>query len=64
MPSGVLSYSISNGAKNAGLAAKIIATSNPELLDKLKEFSRSKDEVEKNQKLEIGYEEYLKQMNK
>ncbi|NMB44315.1 MAG: 5-(carboxyamino)imidazole ribonucleotide mutase [Clostridiales bacterium] len=69
MPSGVPVATVSiNGAKNAGLlAAKIIATSNPELLDKLKEFSKKqKDEVEKkDQKLqEIGYEEYLKQMNK
>ncbi|NLJ91012.1 MAG: 5-(carboxyamino)imidazole ribonucleotide mutase [Clostridiales bacterium] len=69
MPSGVPVATVSiNGAKNAGLlAAKILAVSNPELLDRLLEFSKNqKDEVEKkDSKLqEIGYEEYIKQMNK
>ena len=69
MPSGVPVATVSiNGAKNAGLlAAKILATSNPELLDKLKEYSKKqKDDVDKKDKKlqEIGYEEYLKEMTK
>ncbi len=69
MPSGVPVATVSiNGAKNAGLlAAKILATSNPELLEKLMEYSKKqKDDVEKkdNKLQEIGYEEYLKEINK
>ena len=69
MPSGIPVATVSiNGAKNAGLlAAKILATSNPELLERLVEFSKNqKDSVTvKDQKLqEIGYEEYLYEMDK
>ena len=69
MPSGVPVATVSiNGAKNAGLlAAKILATSNPELLEKVKEFAKKqKDNVEsKDKKLqEIGYKQYLDEMNK
>lgn len=67
MPSGVPVATVSiNGAKNAGLlAAKILATSNPELLEKLKEFSKNQKEIleKKDQKLqEIGYKQYLEEM--
>ena len=55
-----------NGGANAGiLAAKILAASDPELLERLKKYSEDmKEEVEgKAKKLdEIGYKEYLKQM--
>ena len=47
------------------LAAKILAASDPELLERLKKYSEDmKEEVEgKAKKLdEIGYKEYLKQM--
>ncbi len=69
MPSGVPVATVSiNGAKNAGLlAAKILATSNPELLEKVKEFAKKqKDNVDKKDKRlqEIGYQQYLKEMNK
>ncbi len=64
MPSGIPVATVAiNGAANAGiLAAKILATSNPELLEKLKAY---KDElrasvVAKKEKLEkVGYKEYL-----
>ena len=53
-----------NGGANAGLlAAKILATSDPELLSRLKEYSRGlKEQVEaKNARLqEQGFREYLK----
>lgn len=69
MPSGVPVATVSiNGASNAGiLAAKIIATSNPELLDRIKAYGENlKTKVEqRDYKLrEIGYEAYLKEMNK
>lgn len=69
MPSGVPVATVSiNGAKNAGLlAAKILATSNPVLLDKIKTYAvKQKHKLEeKDKKLqEIGYEEYLKDMNR
>ena len=55
-----------NGGANAGiLAAKILATSDPELLAKLKNYSEEmkNDVVKKADKLEsIGYKEYLAQM--
>ena len=55
-----------NGGANAGiLAAKILATSDAELLAKLKEYSESlkNDVVKKAEKLEqVGYKEYLAQM--
>ena len=63
MPSGAI-----NGGKNAGiLAAKILATSDPELLAKLKAYSEEmKQEVAgKAEKLsQIGYKEYTAQMKK
>ena len=66
MPSGIPVATVAiNGGKNAGiLAAKILATSDGELLGKLKEYSENmKKEVEKKaEKLaEIGYKEYLAQ---
>ena len=62
MPSGI------NGGANAGLlAAKILATSDAELLGKLKAYStKLKEQVEaKDAKLqEIGYKAYLEGMKK
>ena len=67
MPSGIPVATVAiNGGANAGiLAAKILAASDPELLERLKKYSEDmKEEVEgKAKKLdEIGYKEYLKQM--
>lgn len=67
MPSGIPVATVAiNGGANAGiLAAKILATSDPELLERLKEYSREmKEEVEgKAKKLdEIGYKAYQAQM--
>ncbi|MDO4296068.1 MAG: 5-(carboxyamino)imidazole ribonucleotide mutase [bacterium] len=67
MPSGIPVATVAiNGGKNAGiLAAKILAVSEPEILEKLKQFSEDmKNEVvAKADKLEeIGYKEYLAQM--
>ena len=64
MPSGIPVATVAiNGGTNAGLlAAKILATGEPELLEKLKEYSENlKNEVvQKAKKLDkIGYEEYL-----
>lgn len=64
MPSGIPVATVAiNGGANAGiLAAKILATSDEEILNKLKAY---KDElkagvVAKKEKLEtIGYKEYL-----
>lgn len=69
MPSGIPVATVAiNGGKNAGiLAAKILATSDPELLQKLKDYSEEmKNEVVgKAEKLEqIGYKEYVAQMKK
>ena len=66
MPSGIPVATVAiNGGKNAGiLAAKILATSDPELLAKLKAYSEEmKNEVAgKDEKLDkIGYKEYLAQ---
>ena len=63
MPSGIPVATVAiNGGANAGLlAAKILATSDPELLKKLKEYSLSMKEsvVKKDAKLqEVGYENY------
>lgn len=63
MPSGIPVATVAiNGGANAGLlAAKILATSNPELLKKLKDYSASlKDQVvAKDKKLqEVGYKNY------
>jgi len=66
MPSGIPVATVAiNGGANAGLlAAKILAVSNNELLDRLKEYSETlKDQVvAKDTKLtQIGYKEYLNQ---
>jgi 5-(carboxyamino)imidazole ribonucleotide mutase len=66
MPTGIPVATVAiNGGANAGiLAAKILATSDPELLERLKAYSEEmKQEVEaKAAKLdEIGYEAYLEQ---
>ena len=67
MPSGIPVATVAiNGAQNAGiLAAKILATSDPDLLERQKTYSeKQKNQVEaKAEKLDsIGYKEYLKQM--
>ena len=67
MPTGIPVATVAiNGAANAGiLAAKMLATSDPELLERLKAYSEKlkNQVVAKADKLEeIGYEEYLKQM--
>ena len=67
MPSGipVATVAINVGANAGILAAKILATSDPELLAKLKNYSEEmkNDVVKKADKLEsIGYKEYLAQM--
>ena len=69
MPSGIPVATVAiNGGKNAGiLAAKILATSDPELLQRLKDYSEKlKNEVAgKAEKLDkIGYREYLASMKK
>ena len=69
MPSGIPVATVAiNGGTNAGiLAAKILATSDQELLGRLKDYSESlkNDVVKKAGKLdEIGYKEYLAQMKK
>ena len=66
MPSGIPVATVAiNGCKNAGiLAAKILATSDPELLAKLKAYSEEmKNEVVgKDEKLQkLGHKEYLAQ---
>ncbi len=65
MPTGIPVATVAiNGGANAGiLAAKILATSDPELLQKLKDYkSGLKDAVvAKDQKLqEVGYKNYTK----
>ena len=67
MPSGIPVATVAiNGGKNAGiLAAKILAASDADLLEKLKAYSeKMKTEVEsKAEKLDkIGYKEYLASM--
>ena len=67
MPSGIPVAAVAiNGAQNAGLlAAKILATADPDLLDRLKDYSEKlKNQVVKKAKKldQIGYKEYLKQM--
>lgn len=69
MPSGIPVATVAiNGGANAGLlAAKILATSDSELLEKLKAYSAGlKDQVvAKDAKLqEIGYKAYLEGMKK
>lgn len=65
MPSGIPVATVAiNGGANAGLlAAKILATSDSQLLQKLKDYSQKLKEqvVAKDEKLqEIGYKEYNK----
>ncbi|MDO4556055.1 MAG: 5-(carboxyamino)imidazole ribonucleotide mutase [Lachnospiraceae bacterium] len=67
MPSGIPVATVAiNGGANAGiLAAKILATSDSELLDRLKAYAEKlkNQVVEKAEKLdELGYKEYMKQM--
>ena len=67
MPTGIPVATVAiNGGANAGiLAAKILAVSDPELLERLKQYSREmKQEVEgKAKKLdELGYKDYLARM--
>lgn len=67
MPSGIPVATVAiNGAANAGiLAAKILATSDAELLGRLKAYSEKlkNQVVEKAEKLDaIGYKEYVNQM--
>ena len=69
MPSGIPVATVAiNGGKNAGiLAAKILSTSDPEILEKLKAYSEQmKNEVvAKAEKLDnIGYKEYVASMKK
>ena len=69
MPSGIPVATVAiNGGMNAGiLAAKILATSDPELLERLKNYSEEmkNDVMKKADKLEeIGYKAYLEQMKK
>ena len=65
MPSGIPVATVAiNGGLNAGLlAAKILATSDPELLDRLKAYSEKMKEnvVAKKEKLEtVGHKNYTK----
>ena len=67
MPSGIPLATVAiNGGANAGiLAAKILAVSDEELLQKVKDYSEAlkNDVVKKAEKLEsVGYKEYLAQM--
>lgn len=67
MPSGIPVATVAiNGGANAGiLAAKILAVSDEELLQKVKNYSEAlkNDVVKKAEKLEsVGYKEYLAQM--
>ncbi|MCI8950871.1 MAG: 5-(carboxyamino)imidazole ribonucleotide mutase [Lachnospiraceae bacterium] len=67
MPSGIPVATVAiNGGANAGiLAAKILATSDPVLLGRLKEYSEKlkQDVAAKAEKLEqVGYEAYLASM--
>mgnify|MGYP003296322978 CR=1 FL=1 len=67
MPSGIPVATVAiDGAQNAGiLAAKMLATSDPELLKKVKDYAAGLKDgvVVKKEKLEnIGYKEYMKDM--
>ena len=66
MPSGIPVATVAiNGGANAGLlAAKILATSDEELLEKLKAYSAEMKETvqaKADRLAEVGYEEYLKE---
>ncbi len=62
MPSGIPVATVAiNGGANAGLAAKILATSDEALLTKLKEYSRNlKESVQKKDERlsQVGYKNY------
>ena len=67
MPGGIPVATVAiNGGLNAGiLAAKMLATSDPELLQKVKDYAAGLKEgvVAKKEKLEnIGYKAYMEQM--
>ncbi|MCP1102640.1 5-(carboxyamino)imidazole ribonucleotide mutase [Aequitasia blattaphilus] len=67
MPPGIPVATVAiDGAANAGiLAAKILSVSNPELLERLKEYSKEmKDAVSKKaEKLDqVGYKRYIEEM--
>ncbi len=67
MPAGIPVATVAiNGALNAGLlAAKILATSDPALLGRMKEYAEGLKEsvLTKSEKLEkVGYKTYLKEM--
>lgn len=67
MPPGipVATVAIDGGANAAILAARILAASDPELLERLKEYTQEMKETvqAKAEKLEkLGHKEYLKQM--
>ena len=67
MPPGipVATVAIDGGANAAILAAKILATSDPDLLERLKAYTKEMKETvqAKAAKLdELGHKEYLKQM--
>ena len=64
MPSGIPVATVAiNGGANAGLlAAKILAVSNEELLDRLKDYSKNlKEQVQKKDARlqEVGYKKYM-----
>ncbi len=64
MPSGIPVATVAiNGGQNAGiLAAKILATSDPALLQRLKDYTRSlKESVQKKDARlqEVGYKDYM-----
>lgn len=65
MPTGIPVATVAiNGGANAGiLAAKILATSNPDILERLKNYSEDMKQqmLEKDEKLQKkGYKEYQK----
>ena len=65
MPTGIPVATVAiNGGANAGiLAAKILATSNPEILEKLKNYSEDMKQqmLAKDEKLQkVGYKDYQK----
>jgi 5-(carboxyamino)imidazole ribonucleotide mutase len=66
MPPGIPVATVAiNGAKNAGLlAAKILATADSKLQEKIEKYAKNLDKMvaEKNAKLEqLGYQKYLEQ---
>lgn len=68
MPAGIPVATVAiNGAKNAGLlAAKIIGSSNPEVLKKVEKYSKNLEKtiLQKSDNLEkLGFEKYLEQKN-